>query len=738
MNPALPVLVFLVLAGVGVALRYGAGDVARAWLGVTLAATGLLAPALVLPDGMPGPSALLGQHPPWQGAVEPAGANPSLRDVTFFLEPWGLHLRDEWRAGRPGFWNPHQSLGAPLWANGQSAPLSPLTWLFAAVPLWLGFVLLPWLRCVVAGLGAWKLARELGVREEGALVAALVYPLSGMVVPMLLFPMGSALALVPWVLWAVERLAAGRSQGVALAGLAGLQMLAGHPETCIHTALVGALYLAVRGPLRVDRWLRFAAAWALAAGLAAAALLPLAAFVLESTKYVEHTPVTRPPVAVVVREMLRIVLPEAYGNPVAGTWFGPFNYPATASYVGALALPLAVVGLGRVRHRRAWRAVAAAGVVSWLVAFHLPGLWDVVIRLPVLERVAQHRLLFAVELALALLAAAGLHRLLEGRGDRGLLAGAGGVGILLVVAWIWFVEDWQRQGLTAAQAGWTLAVAASVCLLAAAVRLPPRRRGALAVLVPALLAVDLLHAHGGLLGALSRQDHFPRTGAVEFLQDRPGRVAGVGRALHPNAATVYGLYDLRGDDPLKLVRFERLYRHLAPVDPVYFRPLNRWNDDLLDRVAVRWVLGAPGADPPQPGWRLAYDGPDARVWERPGAEPLIRTSGGVDFEVTTRRAGLWELTVVAHGPGRVEISETWDRGWRARLDGEPAPMSTWEPVPGAAMLAVDVPPGRHRLRLGYRPPGLVPGAGIAVVSLVLLILWTMSPRGIIPSGPSHD
>ncbi len=718
MNPSLAVLLLLSLAGAVAARWREADDVARAWLLVTLVATALLAPALSLPDGIPGPSASLGRHVPWQGTVDPAGSNPNLRDVTYFVEPWLLYLRDEWRAGRPGFWNPHQSLGAPLWANGQSAPLFPLTWLFAMVPAWLGFVLLPWLRFVGAGLGAWVLARELGVREEGAAVAALIYPLSGMVVPMLLFPMGSALALVPWVLWATERLASGRSRGALLAGVAGLQLLAGHPETCIHTALLTVLYFAVRGvakPLeapspqgrwglgvRGSLWLRFAGAWLLAAGVAAAALGPLAAFVVESTKYLEHTAVTRPPVLVVVREMMRLVLPEAYGSHLDGTWFGPFNYAATASYAGALALPLAAAGLGRVRRSRPWAAVGVVGVVSFLVAYHLPGLWDLVIRLPVLERVAQHRLIFGMELSLALLAAAGLDRLLQGRG-RGLLIGSGVVVFLLGLSWILFADDWRREGLVTSQLLWTFGVASLAGLAAAAVvLLPPHRRGLLAVLVPALLTVDLLHAHGGLLGALPRDRHFPATGAVEFLQGRPGRIAGVGRALAPNAATVYGLYDLRGDDPLKLARFERLYARLAPSHPVYFQPLNRWDEGLLDRLAVRWVVGAPGADPPKPGWRLAYDGSDARVWQRPGPRSIVR-AGGVDFQVAAREAGLWDLVVFAHRPGRIEIAETWDVGWRARLDGEAVPVESWEPVPGSALLAIDVPPGRHLLRLSYRP-----------------------------------
>ena len=246
MSPALPLLAALVLAGPLFAGRRHA-PLGRAWAVVGLAGLALLSPALALPGGIPSPAASLGEHPPWQGLLDPAQGNPNLRDIHHQIEPWLLFLRDEWRAGRPALWNPFQGAGAPFWANGQSAPLFPLHWLFVLLPPSLGFVLLPWLRFVIAGLGAWVLARELDVGEEGALLAGLVFPLSGMLVSMLLFPMANSLALVPWVIWATERLVSGRSGGALLAGLAGLQLVGGHPETSVHTGMLALVWVMVRG-----------------------------------------------------------------------------------------------------------------------------------------------------------------------------------------------------------------------------------------------------------------------------------------------------------------------------------------------------------------------------------------------------------------------------------------------------------------------------------------------------------
>jgi hypothetical protein len=734
-NPALPLLALLGAAGLlaGLAGRGGLRrglryDIALAWAALALAGTALLAPALSLPTGIPSPAATLAGLPPWLGTGDPAAGNPLLRDVTFQIQPWQLFVRRELRAGRLPLWNPHQFAGAPFWSNGQSAPLFPLHLLFAALPFWLGFVLLPWLRLMIAGCGAWVLARELGLGRPGALLTALIFPLSGMLVSFLLFPMGNALALVPWVLWAVERTAAGARGGwIALAVAGGLQLLAGHPETAAHTALLSALWLLVRGG-GVGSWLRFAVGWLTAGALAAVQILPLALVLPETSRWQSLRAGVAPPLLVLLEQPLRLVLPQVYGHPAAGSWWGPFNYSATAVYAGALALPLAAAGLARCRGDRRWWAVAAVLAFSFLAAYQWPGVREALAALPLLGRAAHHRLLFGVELGLALLAGAGCERWLAGHG-RGLLAGAGLVALLLAAAWAAFAGEWSRRGLTGGQLAWTAGALAAAGLLALSLRWPPERRWAVWPLLPAVALCDLLAAHGGINRALPLERLYPETGAVRFLRAHEGRVAGLGEALRPNAALVYGLDDPRGDDPVKLERSEAVYRTFAPGDPVYFQPIRRWGAPWLDRLGVRWVVGGPAEAAPEPGWRLAWSGPEARVWERPGALPLARWeegSGGA-LRVAGRVPGRWTIDWNAPAPGLLVVAETWDRGWSARVDGRPVPVHAVD----GALLGVRLGPGAGRLDLCYRPPGLAAGAalsGLALATLLAAALRRPAPK----------
>ena len=68
------------------------------------------------------------------------------------------------------------------------------------------------------------------------------------------------------------------------------------------------------------------------------------------------------------------------------------------------------------------------------------------------------------------------------------------------------------------------------------------------------------------------------------------------------------------------------------------------------------------------------------------------------------------------------FATTFDRGWRARVDGKPVPA-----YPTAAcQIGVELPPGEHRLVLEYHDRWVGPGAAVTLASLAAAaaLLWT--------------
>jgi len=65
--------------------------------------------------------------------------------------------------------------------------------------------------------------------------------------------------------------------------------------------------------------------------------------------------------------------------------------------------------------------------------------------------------------------------------------------------------------------------------------------------------------------------------------------------------------------------------------------------------------------------------------------------------------------------GFVVFGEAHDPGWRATVDGVPAPVLR----ANAVLQAVQVPPGKHRVTFRYWPVHLNAGIGVSIVGLVV-------------------
>jgi len=74
--------------------------------------------------------------------------------------------------------------------------------------------------------------------------------------------------------------------------------------------------------------------------------------------------------------------------------------------------------------------------------------------------------------------------------------------------------------------------------------------------------------------------------------------------------------------------------------------------------------------------------------------------------------------------GLVVLHDSYAPGWTARVDGAETPIY---PV-NVLSRGVVVPAGRHRVTMAYIPPGLIPGAAIALLTLAGLLLFAAAPQ----------
>lgn len=142
--------------------------------------------------------------------------------------------------------------------------------------------------------------------------------------------------------------------------------------------------------------------------------------------------------------------------------------------------------------------------------------------------------------------------------------------------------------------------------------------------------------------------------------------------------------------------------------------------------ARAWVVGqaevADSAESALTAVVAAQDALDRRVIIEPGRTPLPDwaptdpAAAGVPGSVRVDAVSNNRLRLHAEldAPGYVVVADNFYPGWRARVDGAPAPLYR----ANAVMRAVPLPAGSHTVEMVFRPPDFFAGAAVSAVTLL--------------------
>lgn len=762
------VLLVVVGALVGAGLRRWFDPLPRRVLqGFVLLVLVQMAPAL-LGGRVALPLHLLTTFPPYE-ALAPAEMPPNLTqaDLVHEVAPTEITVRSRLAAGEWPLWNPAVGAGMPLLADPQAHArwLAPLAWPALVVPLPEAFAAGAAVRLLVALVFIFLLFRRLGAGAGPAVFGAVAAGFGAFPTVWRGWPVANSAVVLPLLLYALlvaaER--GRRRDWILVSAAAFTTLVSGHPETLLYVVGLGGVF-ALGLVRRADRGHRaallgrYAAAGAIALGLAAPALLPTLEQLPATHRYellerraerfAQMDPLAAwrsaetlsPELADAADRLALAVAPALRGDDLLDVDWGTGElYVHGTAFVGTLTLLLALLAYWPVRRRDPTgerrpgrlpfeRAVLWVGLpVVAVVVARPPGLAHLFAALPVLDRSPVHH----GRLTLVL-------------------------GFLLAFLAVVTLERWRRAG-----SGWGRWVAALVPVV-------------LAVATFAELSLFLAPANP----TAPRELFYPQRDALDFLQNAGAeasgaRIVGLGDALGPDIPSVYGLADPRISNPAKpwdytllvspLLRSPRaasdvfevashpLYRllgvsHLAIRDEL---PLEPWqpvhvSDGLLVYRAAesplgllhlpaaavargeRWAAWA-HANPDFGALTQADGGPlaDGGRWTsvRPGDSVVERVSGGDPAGPSTHltaRASLVE-------PRLLGSSIYQDGGWRLLVDGRRQPtVRAHGPFVGAWL-----PQGAGRLDLVYRPPGFLGGCLLAALAWAMGCLWWVRPPTVV-------
>ncbi|HTR04799.1 MAG TPA: hypothetical protein VMN82_16545, partial [Thermoanaerobaculia bacterium] len=168
------------------------------------------------------------------------------RDLIAYNLPMEKSVHDAWARGRLPVWTPEVSGGRPLAPNPNVGALYPVRIALSAVPFPLAMRFFPVLHWLAAGLGMLVLLGALGRSPAAAWIGAVTYAFSGVAVAEAFFPhILPGLALLPWIVWAVQRRSASAAGWLLpLALLFALDLLAADVFTIVLALAAAGLWIA--------------------------------------------------------------------------------------------------------------------------------------------------------------------------------------------------------------------------------------------------------------------------------------------------------------------------------------------------------------------------------------------------------------------------------------------------------------------------------------------------------------
>lgn len=576
--------------------------------------------------------------------------NALLSDVPTADYPWRWLIRSMLHDGAFPAWNPYVFGGIPLWSNPQTGLFSLFSLPLWILPLNYGIGVGAALKLWAAAFGTWLLVRELRLGFLPALLAGVCFGFSAIDIVWLTHETIPAVAaLLPWMLWLIERIYRGGRLGMllGLAAATAIGLGGGHPGMQVHLLAAVATYALLRAvflPRATPLGERLRPLGFVAGGLALGILLMSLMLLPEAlssrgtvgTAARAHGRGTLPGTQMPLTTIRTVLFPDWWGRPSGHEAQGPItelapgvavpvNYNERTFYAGTVALLLGLVG---VCARGGWRRkgpFVVLAVLGLAIPLHTPGLWQLITHLPAFDQVQNQRLHFVWALGLSVLAAFGLQALLERpAGDRWRLGIGVGALVLGVVALVGAgptghaVSDTVRHFLTGddpdsdkvvaltSVVWYLLFIAAVVGALLAAHRWPQRRTW-IAAGVVLLAAADMFHfANDYQPMAPASKSIPPRTDAIAFLQQHrdEGRIVGFGYALANDWPLTYGLRDIRGyDPPQPSRRFARLWRAVEAGQIEWTSYLlesaEQKGFQLMSVLGARYVVAPAGATLPR-------------------------------------------------------------------------------------------------------------------------------------------
>lgn len=522
-------------------------------------------------------------------------------------------------------WNPYSFGGAPLLANFQSAAFYPLNVLFFIFPFATAWSILVFLEPLLGGIFLFLYLRNLRLHPIASLLGAIAFTFSGFSVAWLEW--NTVLHTVIWlplVLLAKDKLLQKWNIWWTVVFLFSevAAFFAGHVQVLFYALCISNAYLSVRifqkaqvQKSRSELLLTIFKIYVpfLIAGIAMFAItaiqwIPTLQFISLSARNIDQN-WHQAGWFIPWQNIIQFIMPDFFGNPTTGNYWGIWNYAEFVGYVGIIPLLMGMYALF-FRHDRKTLFFGSLFFLSLLFAFptflaQLP----FQLSIPLLSTSQPTRLLFITDFSLAILAALGFDYFLKQK-KKEIIYPVGFLVAMFVLVWILVLANtklhlFTPENLTVTKHNIVLptiffAVSAGLVLSGIFIK-KAKYIIFLSCLLLLLTMIDLFRFADKFETFASPQYLYPSTKIITYLQQHAENsriITTDDRILPPNFSAMYHLQTVDGYDPLYLLRYGELIAASERGKPDISTPFgfNRiitpknYNSKIMDMLGVSSVL----------------------------------------------------------------------------------------------------------------------------------------------------
>ncbi|MEK9143670.1 MAG: YfhO family protein [Patescibacteria group bacterium] len=723
--------------------------------------------------------------PPWSAQFGMPVKNNAMPDVITQIYPWKMITIDSWKQGQIPLWNPYSFSGTPHAANYQTAVFSPVNLLYFVLPFLDAWSVSILLQPLLAGIFMYFLLRSLDRSKEASLIGSIAFMFCGFLTVWMAYgTLGWAVLWLPLLFAAVVMHVNKRSWWNPVIVSLGLawSFFSGHFQMSVYV-LVATVAFIVYQAVRTKRTrasIELGLAVVFGLMLAAVQILPS----LDAYSQSVRSELFTQGGGIAWQYLITLFAPDFYGNPVTrNDWFG--FYAEWASYIGVVPLLLSVYAV--VRRTKHIGFFLGLALMSFFVATPTPiNTFVIWLKIPGISTSYAARIIVLTSFSLAVIAAYGLDRLREDwekKKTSVMCPYFFGIAVLLGVLWciVVVLRPFDADKLLIAKRNILLPTVFTLGFCALAISGYIRRwkfiQTLMIVLFIVLVAADMLRYAGKWMPFDPREYVYPEIDMLSFLKKEVGfsRIFG---NVGGEVTNGFALSGIEGYDAVYQKRYGEFIRSVDEgkiVIPersvVQFPKIGRYSEFALQLLGVRYVahrLSDGRYAWAYPYWQSPYyksmykdnyyevfvnekalpraflasaysvadndkriidalyqkefDPRETLVLER---EPVIQPqSGEGSVEIKKYTANEIVLQSKSSVSKLLFLSDVYDNGWRATVDGQETRIDRAD----YDFRAVALPSGDHVVRMVYWPKSFVYGLWVAAIGILCLFGLFLSSR----------